>query len=122
MDQFRKLFIFLLSGFLFNFLACKKGEVSVPDEIIPPEQMAEILLELSIVDGAQNVSFSSGSSIDFKQWVFYNEVLKKHDITKDSLMRSMEWYADNVKVLMKVFDKAVFKLDSLRNDLSRENL
>jgi hypothetical protein len=122
MNQFRKLFIFLLSGFLFTFLACKRGAVSVPDEIIPPEQMSEILLELSIVDGAQNVSFSSGSSNDFKQWLFYNEVLKKHDITKDSLMRSMEWYADNVKILMKVFDKAVFKLDSLRNDLSRENL
>lgn len=99
---------------LFGLLSCNKKEKSVPPGVIPPEQLSEILLELSLVDGAQNVSFSAGYAQTFESDVFYRAVLQKHQITKDSLMQSMDWYAQNVKMLMAVYERSIQKLDSMR--------
>lgn len=111
-------FIFVAFLVLLILASCGRKENKVPQGVIPPEQMSEIILALSLVDGAQNVSFSAGNAQVFESDVFYRAVLNKHQITKDSLMQSLDWYAQNVKLLMTVYERAIQKLDSLRTSQS----
>ncbi|MFN4124054.1 MAG: DUF4296 domain-containing protein [Flavobacteriales bacterium] len=112
----------LLSFVLLGMLSsCGNKGSKVPNDVIPPEQMSEIILEFSLVDGAQNVSFSAGNAQVFESDVFYRAVLHKHQITKDSLMQSIDWYAQNIKLLMTVYERSIQKLDSLRTSQSLDD-
>jgi hypothetical protein len=108
------LFFLLLSS-------CGKKEVEVPEGIIKPETMTSIIVDLSIADGGQNVSYSAGNSRRYDIWVFYQAVLERHGVTQEQFMQSLDWYADHIKLINEVYDNALTEINLKREKLNTES-
>jgi hypothetical protein len=112
-----------LSVLLFFLLlsSCGKKEVEVPEGIIKPETMTSIIVDLSIADGGQNVSYSAGNSRRYDIWVFYQAALERHDVTQEQFMQSLDWYADHIKLINQVYDNALTEINLKREKLNTES-
>ena len=112
-----------LSVMLFFLLlsSCGKKEVEVPEGIINPETMTSIIVDLSIADGGQNVSYSAGNSRRYDIWVFYQAVLERHGVTQEQFMQSLDWYADHIKLINEVYDNALTEINLKREKLNTES-
>lgn len=116
-------FLKFLSVMLFFLLlsSCGKKEVEVPEGIINPETMTSIIVDLSIADGGQNVSYSAGNSRRYDIWVFYQAVLERHGVTQEQFMQSLDWYADHIKLINEVYDNALTEINLKREKLNTES-
>ena len=119
-NKFQKYFSSLILSF-FVLISCGKKEVEVPEGIIKPETMTSIIVDLAIADAGQNVSYSAGNSRRYDIWVFYQAAMEKYDVTQSQFMESLDWYADHIKLLNKVYDDALIEINLKREKLNTEN-
>lgn len=101
----------LLLLLLLLSLACTRR----PDPVLPSEEMAQLLTDLSIAD-----AYASEQSLgllynDSLMTEFRRSVLAKHGVNEATLDTSLRWYGSNLPELLKVYDRVDSLLaDSLR--------
>jgi len=101
---------------LLNF-QCKNKKQNIPSDIIAPDVLSSIIVELTLIDGAQNVGFTAGNSTLIEPYYFYGKTMEKYGVSKDQLMKSLAYYADHIKLLNEIYDMALKEV-SLRREKS----
>ncbi len=99
----------LFASVLYLLSACQSDNV-VPEGILPDSTMKSVLVELSIVDAAYNVSMTNMNAPKFKSELFYEQVMKQHGTTRAQFIRSMDFYAQHTKRLQKIYEDALVDL------------
>ena len=104
--------------FVFFFLSCSpKNEV--PEGILPDSTMREILVDISVVDAAHNLSLSSQTYPRFKPELFYEEIMRKHHTTRDELVESLGFYAQETKRIQKIYEEAMVEVSKKQAEESK---
>ncbi|RZL50198.1 MAG: DUF4296 domain-containing protein [Pedobacter sp.] len=106
-----KRFFFLLIVCI-SFFACKPG---IPKEIIQPDKMEQVLLDVHVLDG-----YIGGlPGVDTAKKVasaYYKGIYKKYDIDSVLYHKSMDYYYNNPTVMKKIYDSLTVKLTKLKEE------
>lgn len=96
------------------------SDSKVPSGILPDSTMRSILIDISIVDAAYNVSATSPQSPKFKAELFYEQVMKEHHTSREEFNRSMAYYAQHTKQLQKIYEDALIDLSKRQIETNRK--
>lgn len=92
----------LASALCGAFGACHK----VPDEVIQPDDMAELLADLNtgeaVVDANRRYYPSESDRAAFKEAIY-----ARHGVTGEQVDSSLAWYGRNIKLYIDVCDKSI---------------
>jgi Fe-S cluster assembly iron-binding protein IscA len=100
-------FSFVIMGFLLFFFACKSDK-NIPSNIINPNLMADILVDIAIAEGFSE-SFLFKDSLSKKDSVLKKEiskVLQTHSIKQQQFSKSYQYYAFRPNLYKVVMDSA----------------
>lgn len=92
-----KFFRFILFGMVLIFVACGK---QIPDDVIQPAQMEELLYDYHL---ALTLGNDLSYSDRYKRESYKNYVFSKHGVTEAEFDSSMVWYTRNSKMLTDIY-------------------
>lgn len=110
----RIIFLLCLLG---TFMACKPG---IPEDIIQPDQMRDILVDIHYVDGYLMTQFNADTT-KILAAKYYNGVYKKFKIDSTAYANSMDYYYKNPKQLNKIYKEVDGILQKKVDALTKKN-
>jgi hypothetical protein len=81
---------------------------------IPPQKMAELMAEIAIVDGTINLANTYQASDSINPTELYSQVLKKYDISRQTLDSNLNYYSENYLEFDKVLDSSLVEIAKRR--------
>ena len=91
------------------FIGCASPEVKIPQNVLTPEQMMPIMVDIHVIEGARNGAIMLGDTNGIED--YYAKVYEKHGITEDQFKTSFAFYSDNPTVFIPIYEEV---LDSLK--------
>ncbi len=103
-------------GLVLLLSACSK----VPEGIIPQKKMENILYDCYIGEGMSETELTQlyNPTDARKQYLF--SVLKKYDVSKAEYDSSLNWYMQNLKIYMKMYDHVIVRLKKEQKKIQLE--
>ena len=84
------------------FFACKK----VPDNIVQPEQMAQLMADINVAESVTEADIRNYPNDSTKQ-ALKQSVLLKHGVTTAEFDSALSWYGRNISFFMEVNDRTI---------------
>lgn len=98
---------------LFVFSACKEKETAD----IPVDQMQMILQDIHIAEVYSSMVADTAHRVAEKQMdslkLYYNDILKHHNVTADQFRNSVAWYKDNPTELDTIYGRMINNLTAM---------
>ncbi|MDA0740337.1 MAG: DUF4296 domain-containing protein [Bacteroidetes bacterium] len=91
------------------FIGCASPEVKIPQNVLTPEQMMPIMVDIHVIEGARNGAIMLGDTNGIED--YYAKVYEKHGITEDQFKSSFAFFSDNPSVFIPIYEEV---LDSLK--------
>lgn len=108
---------------LMMFVACaptsNEDEVVIPEDILQPEEMVEVLTDMQLVEGALMLKRSRGQAYKKDQEMYFNLVFEKHGITQAYFEESLGFYKQHLYKLDEIYNKVIKNLEELRKEVSK---
>jgi hypothetical protein len=111
-------FIYIL--FIALFLSCgwKKEsteKVAPPAEIVSPEQMEDVLVDILLAEGATGVSELKSHNAKYMSLHYDTYVLKKHNMTSRQFTANYNYYAGDIEQMEKIITEVINDLSEKQN-------
>ena len=101
----------VIAGILLFSTECSKKE-SIPDDIIPPKDMVEILTDMHTIDAYFMITTNYRmDTLENEMFYSYRELFEKHKISEEDFTRSMDYYSAHEKEFHEIYEKAVLNLN-----------
>lgn len=114
------LFLFLL--ILTVFSGCSPAEESksrkVPADILQPEDFAEIVADIQIVESILRDQKRFGQYDDAKAVDLMDEIFDKHGISREKYVESQQFYENNLDLYEQVYEKVITLLTQRQTELT----
>lgn len=96
------------------FAACSsiKDKVAIPDTVLPQEKMAEVMVDVHLLEAALSVNALSRDQQIMNSIHPDSDILKKHNVTNEKYQESFTFYSQNPLLLAEVYQFVL-------NDLSK---
>jgi hypothetical protein len=115
-----KIAIFLFSFFL---ISCEgNDEVKIPPDILPKEKMAEVFVDIHLMEAAMNLNLGSidKASVGTPNEIPPIDVFKKNGITKQQFDESYTFYSRYPEVLTEVFQIVLDDLSKMQAEAMKK--
>lgn len=109
----KKGFSILIVSILF---ACSNNEISIPENIIPQEQMVQVLADIHIAEVTANFK-SPGDTINIDVKSLYLQIYNKHSITEEQYRESYQFYLDHPTLFNKMYDEVITELSRRQTEI-----
>lgn len=115
-------FVFVCCCFGFVFIGCKPHTDllfnnsmlnTVPDSIIQPDKMIDVLTDVHIAESAAQVMRSDSIKADTYLQEFYPQILAHHQINMLQLSESYYYYAEHPLMMNYIYRKIIEKINML---------
>lgn len=111
--------IVLYSLFTF-FLSCgdsAEGSISIPDNILPKEKIAQVITDIHIAEAEISLNAIPDSSL--KRPVYLETIFEKHQITKQQYEESLVFYIDHPAILNKIYEQVLNDMSKMQAEMSK---
>lgn len=108
---------FFLIGLCVFIISCADNKTeAIPNNVLPKEKMAEVLVDIHLLEATLNNTGSEASlnSIIRNADSTNTNILKKHSVTKTQYQESFYFYSSNPKILAEVYNIALNQLSTLQ--------
>jgi hypothetical protein len=116
-NNMKKISIILLTFFL--IVACKKTILEAPKNLIEEDKMIDILYDISILEA---IKISQPTSLQTKGIDPKTYIYKKYKIDSLQFAKSDQYYASDLKVYSKMYQKVIDKIAAQKTKDSIANL
>ena len=101
------------------FCACTSIEErpSIPDSVLSQEKMAEVMVDVHLLEAALNVSAYSRDQIVTNPIIPNSDVLKKNNVTKIQYEESFAFYSKNPLLLTEVYQLVLNNLSKMQAEV-----
>jgi hypothetical protein len=89
------------------------GVEKKPDGLIPEEKMAEIMVDVRLLEGTYAGDFQRVDSSEFNIESYYEQLFVKHNITRGAFLASSDYYALHPDELLRIETEVAKKLEVL---------
>ena len=97
----RHYFILLFTIFI---VSCSQNKtVSIPDSVLPKEKMAEVMVDIHLLEASLNINTFSRDKASKGAVAPSTDVLKKNHITKKQYDESFQFYSSNPQLLSEIY-------------------
>jgi hypothetical protein len=110
--KFRLLHLLTFSIFIISCAAKHEEDVLVPPTILDNQQLAEILTDAYLAEGATGINIKGISGQQFDSVYLFNP-LKEHGCSKSKFDSSMVFYTQHPIVLKNIYDQVLEKLNKI---------
>jgi hypothetical protein len=110
----------LLSVYFVVFLfGCSSidSAVTIPDDILSNEKMAEIMVDIHLLEATLNISTYSKDHVVMNAINPNSDILKKNNITQKQYKESFEFYAQNPVLLTEVYQLVLNSLSKMQAEV-----
>lgn len=112
--KMKKFILLFLSIVLF---ACSDEQaVSIPDTVLSQEKMAEVLVDIHLLEASMNVH-ANPMTIASTDMQVGADVFKKHAITKKQYDESFVYYSQNPKLLGEIYQLVLNSLSKMQAEI-----
>lgn len=113
-DKFNVRPLFLAAVIL---ACCVWGCQSVPDEVIEPDKMVDLLADVYIGDAMIHNEYA-GLSNDSNRLKLRQSVLNKYGVTSADLDTSMGWYGRHLELYTEIQDRVIERLENFQTEIA----
>ncbi len=107
-----KLIKYILFILIITF-SCKSTSEKEKIEVLPQEKLIPVLIDLHKVDGVLSVYSIRRKFKKYDKKDIYDQVLAKHNTTREQVNYSLEYYSDDMEQFEAIFDKLIEELSKL---------
>jgi len=104
--MFRKI---VFVGLLMLQFACSRPVDPIPSDIISPDKMVPILVDVHLVEGARNGSLILGDTNQIED--YYAKIYQKYRVSEADFKTSFAFYSDHPDHFIPIYERVV---DSLK--------
>lgn len=112
-----KKLVFYLSLICFVF-GCKAG---IPDDVLQPKEMENVLFDIHIVDGYLN-TLPAGDSVKKVASAYYKGVYNKYGIDSATYVRSKNYYYKRTDLFKEMYTRILDRLNKERDKQTKANI
>lgn len=109
----KKIFVPLFALILFQ--SCTRTEGPVPKEIISPDSMVSILVDVHLAEAASNVSRINDVQ-RFSASDLYPVIFKTHHTDSVAFRKSFDYYLEHPKKLDKIYEQVINELSKRESE------
>jgi len=118
-------YFFLFIIIFLAFSACniekKEKQDQVPEYIIPPEQMDDVLVDIHIVEGALKYKRGIGEKYKLYSNQYFDHVFMKYNISKKQFDKSLEYYYKHEKLLDEIYQSVLEQIEKIEKEKVKNN-
>jgi uncharacterized membrane protein len=105
--------------FVVIFFGCSSidSPVTIPDDILSKEKMAEIMVDIHLLEATLNISTYSKDHVVMNTINPNSDILKKNNITKQQFEESFEFYSQNPVLLTEVYQLVLNNLSKMQAEV-----
>ena len=110
------------AGFLFLLLclfSCnsKDDVIVAPERLIDPEQMAEVIVDINLVEAQLTEIQFLQSLVKDSVRSYYSGLFLKHNITQEQLNENLQYYVSRGAIMDSIYDNAINMLSEMEKGL-----
>src|SRR4051812_15475667 len=94
-------------------VSCAKNKARIPDDILPMQQMAWVLVDVHLVEAFKDVSMPDDKS-KYTTQQYYTYVFNRHHVTKYQFENSLDYYKSNPELMEEIYTEVINKLNELQ--------
>ena len=110
---------FLTAAVVFFTCSCSKPEEKVPGNILSPDSMASILVDIHLVEAAANVTRLNDVQ-SFRAHELYPAIFKSHHTDSTAFHSSFNYYLKHPKKLEAIYDKVLGELSKRESESGKQ--
>ena len=111
---------YLIYSILIAFYSCSTNN-ELPSGILNQEQMVNLLVDVEIAQAKMKFEVASeGKKPNYVE--AYNNLYKKHNLTKDQFLNNINYYCSDPMEMRKVYDKVIIRLSEQQAALIKKNM
>jgi hypothetical protein len=96
---------------IIGLAACTRTkEQKIPTNVIPKEAMIPLLVDLQLIEGANNTKFFQGDTGETNYALLYSIIFEKHEVKKARFDSSMAYYSANTEDLEIIYNEVIEEL------------
>lgn len=93
-----------------------------PDNLIPQEQMVDIILDLHVYDAIMNTMKRKPKKVQKEEsFYLYNSVIEKHNISREQFRASFKFYQNDIEVMDKIYEEVAKKLNTMKSEVEKSD-
>jgi len=105
----------------FLFFACSgKKTVSIPETILPKEKMAEVMLDIHLLEATMNLNATSADKMNPANPSPNFDVLKKNNISKKQYDESFDFYSQHPELLIEIYQTVLNDLSKMQAEVTNK--
>ena len=99
--------------------SCSQKEASVPKEILSPDSMVSILVDVHLAEASSNLT-RINDPVKIMAYDLYPLIFKTHHTDSATFRQSFDWYLDHPKRLDKVYEQVINELSRRESEPNRK--
>lgn len=103
--------------FTLLFSCSEEEKVDIPDYVIPPHEMDDVLLDIQLMQSHINQERTINPFILDSVNALYNSVYEKHNITQQKLDTSLVFYSKHITIMDSIYNNVFAELKALELEL-----
>ena len=103
-----------------SIISCNNNDK--PDDLIPKNEMIEIMSDINLAEGALKIYQIYPDSIRKYAPVYYETVYKKHKVSSQQYKNSYNYYYQNPEEMGKMMDKVSEELSKKESGIEKDTL
>jgi hypothetical protein len=111
-----------LFAIVFTLLSCSNNDkkVRIPEYVFETNKMADIYVDIMLLESTISLGTLSADSILHSKTPPSQQLLNKHEITKEQYEKNLEFYYQNLDSLNSVFYIVIDKLSEMKAEVSSQ--
>lgn len=105
-----------LSLVLAGLASCVNHEVKLPKGYISEKDMALILVDVHLVEGARSGTLVLGDTNSLPD--YYAKIYEKHHVTEANFKESFNWYTAHPEKLKAIYEEVIVSLSKLEEEVN----
>ena len=95
----------------------EEKKVSIPDNILPREKMAQVITDIHIAEAEMNLHSLPDSTS--KTPISFRKIFEKDSITKQQYEESLTFYIDHPELLDKVYEEVLNEMSKMQGQAEK---
>jgi len=109
---------FLLAFFSVFLFACTDIDViPIPDNVLPEEKMADILVDVHLMEATMNIHAGTLGKAKGGTPIVMN-IYKKHQVSKEQFDESYKFYTENPELLAEIYQLVLNNLSRMQAEVN----
>lgn len=106
----------LLGIFAVLIISCHEPKQKTPDYLIDETKMVDMMVDMHLVETAQNLKLLGTDTTNRKYQQYFNSVFESHQVSKADYDSSLYYYSAQTEQMNAIYDKVLERLYEMETE------